>query len=362
MIELEHIGKRFGDVEAVKSISLAVAKGEFLSLLGPSGCGKTTTLRIIAGFEYPSSGQLRIAGRDMTRVPVEKRGLSMVFQNYALFPHLTVFENVAFGLRLKQIPKHEVEERVGKALDLVGLRGYGDRAPRQLSGGQQQRVSLARGLVVNPSVLLMDEPLSNLDLKLREQLRDEIRSLQRKLGITAVYVTHDQGEAMAMSDRIAVMHAGRIEQIGQPREVYERPQTTFVASFIGHCNLLRGKAEGPGTFRTAKGLRLRIPADAGVERGESRLAIRPEALEFDRPETNSAPSDWNRLTGRVTDVVYLGDVAHVSVVLTGNDGGEAETINATWRIARGQSIPVVGDTVHLLAPVADCVPVADGAA
>ncbi|MCW3474946.1 ABC transporter ATP-binding protein [Limobrevibacterium gyesilva] len=352
MIQLETIGKRFGDFEAVRSVSLTIGEGEFVSLLGPSGCGKTTTLRIVAGFETPSSGRLLIGGRDMTGVPVERRGLSMVFQNYALFPHLSVFENVAFGLKLKRIAKPEIEERVRKALDQVGLVGFDGRSPRQLSGGQQQRVSLARALVVNPSVLLMDEPLSNLDLKLREQLRSEIRSLQRSLGITAIYVTHDQDEAMAMSDRIAVMNAGRIEQVGAARDIYERPRTTFVASFIGQCNLLPGTLEGT-RFRTPRGLTMDVEAAAtsSFERGDIRLAIRPETIHFGEVAAG------NRLTARVADVVYLGDIAQVTVAPLNAGGAEAEPLVAAWRTLRGQATPAVGDRISLAVAPADCVPV-----
>jgi spermidine/putrescine ABC transporter ATP-binding subunit len=357
MIELDAIGKRFGMVDAVKSVSLTIAEGEFVTLLGPSGCGKTTTLRIVAGFESPTSGRLRIGGRDMRDVPVERRGLSMVFQNYALFPHLSVFENVAFGLRLKRVPKAEIETRVRKALDQVGLAHLGERSPRQLSGGQQQRVSLARGLVVNPKVLLMDEPLSNLDLKLREQLRDEIRTLQRRLGMTAVYVTHDQGEAMAMSDRIAVMNGGGIEQVGPPREIYERPSTSFVASFIGQCNLLPGTlSANEGLFHTARGLVLRVAGEPSPTRA-ALLAIRPESLRF-LNNGGETVGHGKLLTGQVADMVYLGDLAQIAVAIAA-EGGQGETLNAAWRITRGEPLPRIGDTVRLTVAAADCIPVCD---
>ena len=363
MIELNGIGKRFGAVEAVKSVSLHVGEGEFISLLGPSGCGKTTTLRLVAGFERPTSGSLHIANRDMTDVPIEQRGLSMVFQNYALFPHLTVSDNVAFGLKLRRLPKPEIEARVRQALDRVGLGQLGSRWPRQLSGGQQQRVSLARALVVNPSVLLMDEPLSNLDLKLREQLRDEIRSLQQELGITAIYVTHDQGEAMAMSDRIAVMNAGGIEQVGVPRDIYERPRTTFVASFIGHCNLMSGTLnESRAEFRTERGLAFSVASGSGdrPDQGNIRLAIRPEAVLFARAGQGEARSaSRNTFTGTVSDVIYLGNTAQVSVTLLTANGTEAETVNASWPIVRGEAIPAVGDTIRLSVSASDCIPVYD---
>src|SRR6187397_2918904 len=242
-IRLVDLAKHFRDVRAVDGVSLDIGAGEFFSLLGPSGCGKTTTLRMIGGFELPTGGRIELRGRDVTNDPPDKRPVNMVFQNYALFPHLDVGENIAFGLRRKNVDKADIKRRVHEALDLVHLAGYEKRKPNQLSGGQQQRVALARALVNRPNVLLLDEPLGALDLKLRRQLQIELKRIQSEVGITFVYVTHDQEEALTMSDRIAVMHQGRVEQLGTPEELYERPQTRFVADFIGTTNLLAGAIE-----------------------------------------------------------------------------------------------------------------------
>jgi spermidine/putrescine ABC transporter ATP-binding subunit len=283
-IRLEQVRKVFdGRVVAVDDVSLTVGEGEFFSLLGPSGCGKTTTLRLIAGFEAPDAGRLWIRGRDVTGVPPERRGTGMVFQNYALFPHRTVFENVAFGLRMRRVPRAEIARRVEAALRLVALEGLGDRRPAQLSGGQQQRVALARALVIEPAVLLCDEPLGALDKKLRQAMQFELKQLQRRIGVSLVYVTHDQEEALTMSDRIAVMHGGRVVQVGTPREIYERPATRFVSDFIGDSNLIDATVEaspgGGGALRTADGLRLRAPAGVGVAAGRRvTLAVRPERV------------------------------------------------------------------------------------
>jgi ABC-type Fe3+/spermidine/putrescine transport system ATPase subunit len=256
---LRGVSKRFGDQLAVDSVSLEIPGGAFATLLGPSGCGKTTTLRMIAGFYDPDQGDISLGDRRLNDLPVNRRGTAMVFQDYALFPHMTVHDNVAYGLRLAHIPKADVERRVHETLDFVGLGRLGDRHPSQLSGGQQQRVALARALVIEPQVLLLDEPLSNLDAKLREQLRWELRSLQQRLGMTFVYVTHDQEEALSMSDWVAVMNEGRVEQAGSPADVYFRPRTEFVAGFVGVANL--------------------VPAGAVAALGLSgTLCIRPEAL------------------------------------------------------------------------------------
>lgn len=359
MIELDALGKRFGNVDAVKSVTLNIEKGELVSLLGPSGCGKTTTLRMVAGFEAPTSGRLRIAGKDMTDVPVQNRGLSMVFQNYALFPHLTVAENVAFGLALRKLPKPEIAERVREGLQRVGLHNHDDRLPRQLSGGQQQRVALARALVVNPSVLLMDEPLSNLDLKLREQLRDEIRSIQRSLGITAIYVTHDQGEAMAMSDRIAVMNGGLVEQIGAPRDIYEHPATTFVAGFIGQCNIIDGRYDpASGEFRAAGGTLFHTARKPVTVAGHLRLAIRPESIRFE-PSQGAAVDEPNTFSGVIRDIVYLGDFVQVSVSTTPDGGGTGDILNILHRVQRDQPMPSAGETVTFSVSASDCLVVVD---
>ena len=257
-IKLDNVTKTFdGRVLAVDGVTLDIAAGEFFSLLGPSGCGKTTSLRMIAGFELPDSGRVHVAGRDITDLPVHKRDMGMVFQSYALFPHRTVAENVAFGLRMREVPKPDIERRVKAALAQVALTGLEERKPGQLSGGQQQRVALARALVVEPPVLLCDEPLGALDRKLRQQMQFELKELQKRLGVTLVFVTHDQEEALAMSDRIAVMNHGKVEQVGAPTEIYERPRTRFVADFIGEINIL----EEPGRARALRPEKIRLVQD-----------------------------------------------------------------------------------------------------
>lgn len=280
-IEIRGVSKRYGDMLAVDDVSIDIRRGEFLTLLGPSGCGKTTTLNMIAGFVTPTKGAIAIRGRPVTDLPPFERDTSMVFQSYALFPHMTVFDNVAFGLRMRKVTADEVRQRVGEALDKVHLTGLDRRFPRQLSGGQQQRVALARAIVTRPAVLLLDEPLSNLDLKLREAMRLELKSLQRDLGITSVYVTHDQGEALAMSDRVAVMNQGRVEQLGTPDDVYEAPASLFAASFVGATNLLHGtvkEADASGvTVELPGGGVVRARPGSGLARGDSAtVSIRPE--------------------------------------------------------------------------------------
>ena len=260
-IKLDQVTKTFdGRVMAVDAVTLDIAAGEFFSLLGPSGCGKTTSLRMIAGFEHPDSGRVHVGGRDITNLPVHRRDMGMVFQSYALFPHRTVAENVAFGLRMREVPKPEIERRVAAALAQVALTGFETRKPGQLSGGQQQRVALARALVVEPPVLLCDEPLGALDRKLRQQMQFELKELQKRLGVTLVFVTHDQEEALAMSDRIAVMNGGKVEQVGTPTEIYERPRTRFVADFIGEINIL----EGGGPLRALRPEKIRLVAPGGA--------------------------------------------------------------------------------------------------
>ncbi len=277
-IRLVDLEKHFGGVRAVDGVSLDVRAGEFFSLLGPSGCGKTTTLRMIGGFELPTGGTILLRDRDVTMDPPDKRPVNMVFQSYALFPHLDVGENVAFGLKRRKVEKAEITRRVGEALDLVRLGGYERRKPNQLSGGQQQRVALARALVNRPNVLLLDEPLGALDLKLRRQLQVELKRIQVEVGITFVYVTHDQEEALTMSDRIAVMHAGKVEQLGTPEELYERPTTRFVADFIGSTNLLHGRVEGDGRVRLDSG-DVAPAAHDGIAVGTTvELSVRPESI------------------------------------------------------------------------------------
>jgi putative spermidine/putrescine transport system ATP-binding protein len=280
-VSIEKLTKDYGQGLAVNGISIKIAEGEFISLLGPSGCGKTTTLKMIAGFEDATEGAIRFDGRDVVHMPVEKRDIGMVFQNYALFPHMTVEKNLAFGLEMRKIPKAEIRTRISKVLDMVQLAGYAERYPRQLSGGQQQRVALARALVIEPKILLLDEPLANLDAKLREEMRIFIRDLQRRVGITTVYVTHDQAEAMTMSDRVVVMFGGRIAQIGTPFDIYERPANLEVAEFVGQVNIVRGKvgkAAGRTVVSTAFG-EVDVAGDY-ADNTELALALRPEAVEL----------------------------------------------------------------------------------
>ena len=312
-VRLDAISKRFGATVAVDSVSLTVEPGEFLTLLGPSGCGKTTTLRVVAGLEEPTGGRVLIDDEDVTDRPPHARDITMVFQSYALFPHLTVFENVAYGLRVLRRPSDEVRHRVMEALALVGIGELGARQPAALSGGQQQRVALARALVLQPKVLLFDEPLSNLDAKLRKRMRDEIRALQRRTGITALYVTHDQAEALAVSDRIAVMAHGRVEQLGAPAEIYRRPATRFVADFIGEANLLPVEIvdRGPAGGRARLGsVSLAVP-DGPVTAGPATLVVRPEAIQIRSAAVTLPPAD--ALAGQVRQAAYLGAAAEYTV-------------------------------------------------
>ena len=307
-LELQELRKTFGPVVAVDGVTLSVADGEFFSLLGPSGCGKTTLLRTIAGIYTPDGGQILLGGRDIASVPMNARNTALVFQNYALFPHLTVFENIAFGLRMRGARTQVIRERVDAALELVHLKGFASRYPRQLSGGQQQRVALARALIIEPEVLLLDEPLSNLDAKLRETMRTEIREIQRRVGITTILVTHDIHEAFAMSDRIAVMNAGRVEQIGTPRDIYSRPSTRFAAEFSGPSNHLEGQitetGDGTAVARTGTGLELRLGGlNGSLKSGQTiRLMLRPERIRLCSGEGTLA----NRFSGTVEKSTYLG--------------------------------------------------------
>ncbi|HXV57818.1 MAG TPA: ABC transporter ATP-binding protein [Gaiellaceae bacterium] len=307
---LESLSKSFGDVEAVRGLTLEIGDGEFFSLLGPSGCGKTTTLRLVAGFEEPSSGRIFLGDREMTQVPAHKRPVNTVFQSYALFPHLNVADNVAFGLRFKNVGKAERKRRVAEALSLVRLEGFDRRKPSQLSGGQQQRVALARALVLEPAVLLLDEPLGALDAKLRRSLQLELKSIQQAVGITFVYVTHDQEEALTMSDRMVVMADGVIQQLGTPREVYEAPRTEFVADFLGVSNLMSARSAGPRRAQLGETVLLAEQGDEIAE-GDVRLTIRPERVLLEPAGREGV----NRLPGRVARVVYLGAVSQVFVEL-----------------------------------------------
>ena len=300
-VRLENITKRFGeDVVAVNDVSLTIERGKFFALLGPSGCGKTTTLRMIGGFEEPTSGTIFLGEREVTGLPPYRRDVNTVFQSYALFPHLSIFENVAFGLRRRGVKGDELARRVGEAMELVGVAAMAKRKSRQLSGGQQQRVALARALVNRPRVLLLDEPLGALDLKLRKQLQLELKRIQHEVGITFVHVTHDQEEAMTMADSIAVMGEGSIEQLGSPTELYEHPRTAFVAGFLGASNLLCGTAAGDGLVRLDGGTEVRVPPDALAGRtGRVAVGVRPEKVRL-------APGEVNSLFGTVTERAYIG--------------------------------------------------------
>jgi spermidine/putrescine transport system ATP-binding protein len=309
-IALEGVSKRFGRAEAVRDVNIAIREGEFFSLLGPSGCGKTTTLRMIAGFEIPDEGRIVLQGQDVTAVTPNRRPINMVFQQYALFPHMSIYDNVAFGLKVKRVSRSEHRERIEEMLRVVELEGLERRRPRQLSGGQQQRVALARALVNRPAALLLDEPLGALDVKLRRQMQFELKRIQHELGTTFVYVTHDQEEALAMSDRIAVMNGGRVEQIGGPREIYDHPKTAFVADFIGSLNALDVTVDelvgGYALARLGEGERVVVPVETSVRGGDSlRVAVRPERVELGA-DGDPAPEGGSRLEGTVSEVVFLG--------------------------------------------------------
>jgi spermidine/putrescine transport system ATP-binding protein len=324
-VTIERVTKRFDDVVAVDDLSLEIEPGSFYALLGPSGCGKTTTLRMIGGFEEPTEGRIYLGDREVSALPSYKRDVNTVFQSYALFPHLSIFENVAFGLRRKGVSRGEISERVNEALELVDLGAFGKRKPNQLSGGQQQRVALARALVNRPRVLLLDEPLGALDLKLRKQMQLELKRIQHEVGITFVHVTHDQEEAMTMADQIAVMNAGQIEQLGTPSELYETPRTAFVAGFLGVSNLIQGDVRGD-VVEAAKGIRLEVKALNGA-RGTISVGVRPEKIHLNGSEVN-------RIPGRVVESAYIGvatqyvvdtDVGRLMVFAQNTQGG-ADTI------------------------------------
>ena len=348
-LRLQTVRKAFAGTAAVDGITLDVQPGEFLTLLGPSGCGKTTTLNLIAGFEQPDGGSIHLAGRAVDRLPPFRRDIGLVFQDYALFPHMTVTENVGFGLRMRNVPKPDVAKRAEEALALVRLPHVGARRPLELSGGQRQRVALARALVIRPAVLLLDEPLSNLDLKLREDMRLEIVSLQRRLGITTVLVTHDQGEALAVSDRIAVMNRGRIEQIGSPDDVYERPATCFVASFMGTTNFIPGRAEAAAAagaacpVRTTAGAITAMACSEVLAGQDVTVAVRPERLRVSR-QTEGAG-----LAATVRQHVYLGDRTEVHVTLAGGTSCVLQLANDGQR----QPMPI-GEAILLTADASDC--------
>jgi iron(III) transport system ATP-binding protein len=350
---LEALTKKFasrdgmGEVTAVDQVSLTIQKGEFVTLLGPSGCGKTTTLRLIAGFELPSSGKLVLEGQDITNQAPNKRDMALVFQSYALFPHMNVFDNVAYGLHLRKLSRAEIQRRVDATLDMIGLGQLGKRRPNQLSGGQQQRVALARALVMEPRVLLFDEPLSNLDAKMRVQMRGEIHRLQRRLNITTIYVTHDQIEAMAMSDRIVVMNLGRIEQIGTPEEIYRCPQSHFVADFIGRANFVaatctekHGEMVTLSVFGTSVTLRTAVPVAPG---GQASVLLRPEAIKL--------RSDPSLPQATIEQTMYLGSEIEYVILLDGQRLTVSENDPRVSQIfAEGEKVGVsfITEALHVL--------------
>jgi spermidine/putrescine transport system ATP-binding protein len=359
-VRLVEVTKSFGpDVLAVDHVSLDVLDGEFFSLLGPSGCGKTTTLRMIGGFEEPTSGIIELQGEDVTWLPPYKRNVNTVFQNYALFPHLSVYENVAFGLRRRKVDGAEIKRRVAEMLDLVELRGFDKRKPGQISGGQAQRVALARALINRPAVLLLDEPLGALDLKLRKQMQIELKRIQQDVGITFIYVTHDQEEAMTMSDRICVMNRGRYEQMGTPEELYERPATRFVASFLGASNLLPGTVEETsgryGIVRLRDGSAVRVPRAQLEDRRDVDVGVRPEKIRLGDAVDGDAAADsahgkpatpdaWNSLRGRIRSTAYTGVSTQYQVAL--GDGHEVEVYEQN--LERGGTPRQAGQEVRLL--------------
>lgn len=338
-VRLDAVRKTYGDVVAVAGVDLEVRAGEFFSMLGPSGSGKTTTLRMIAGFELPTAGRVLLDGRDVSRLPPYDRDVNTVFQDYALFPHMTVADNVGYGLMIRKVRGEERRARVAEALDMVRLEGYGGRKPGQLSGGQRQRVALARAIVNRPRVLLLDEPLGALDLKLRQQMQSELKAIQGHLGITFVYVTHDQDEALAMSDRIAIFDKGRIEQVGTPAEVYERPATAFVAGFVGTSNVLEGTVATEVTGRPGS------------------YTVRPEKIHLG-PSGGPVPAGWVAIEGVVRDVVYLGSDTryHVSLDL----GGELEVIKQNVTTSSMEALALKGQRVRLVWDRRHTLPVATG--
>jgi spermidine/putrescine ABC transporter ATP-binding subunit len=343
-VELIDITKVYGSLPIVNSVRLSIRRGEFITLLGPSGCGKTTTLKMIAGFVEPTAGEIRIKGELVNEKPPYMRNTSMVFQNYALFPHLTIFENVAFGLRLRKYAKEEIERKVREALELVQLPGVERRYPRELSGGQQQRVALARALVIEPDVLLLDEPLSSLDLKLRQALRLEIKSIQRMIGITTIYVTHDQGEALVMSDEVVVMDQGKIMQSGPPIEVYERPANEFVARFLGEANILSGRVQSTmnddALVALHDGLSIITSTNLGAQiakNAEVRISIRPERIYV----SSSTTRKTNSFRGRIEEVIYSGSEVRYQVSV------QAHRLVIDKKIEELSALRSVGEDVYV---------------
>ncbi|MCX7027730.1 MAG: ABC transporter ATP-binding protein [Spirochaetes bacterium] len=327
-VSLVNLTKKFksldgsGEVVAVNSINLEIKTGELVTILGPSGCGKTTTLRMVAGFEFPTAGPIMIGGRDVAPVPPNKRGISMVFQSYALFPHLNIYENIAYGLRVQKLPASEISARMKAILELMQLTSMAKRFPSQVSGGQQQRIALARAIIIEPSVLLFDEPLSNLDAKLREYMRDEVRKLQKRLGITSLYVTHDQEEAMAISDRIVIMQDGSIRQVGTPRQIYEHPGSKFVANFMGKANFLPVTVLGrEGEIAVVgiegKTLRIQRPGQSAPQGGAGTLVVRPEAIRLSRLPEGEKNAAGSTLVGTIDHMTYFGNIARYEISAAG---------------------------------------------
>jgi putative spermidine/putrescine transport system ATP-binding protein len=353
-LELRQVTKQFGTFLAVKDFSIDVERGEFVSFLGPSGCGKTTTLRMIAGFIEPSSGDILIRGQKVNGVPPYRRDTGMVFQNYALFPHMTVYDNIAFGLRYRKVPKDEIKKRVREMLELVRLPDVEGRKPSQLSGGQQQRIALARAMVIKPKVLLFDEPLSNLDAKLREKLRVELRQIQQEVGITSIFVTHDQEEALALSDRIVVMNQGEVTQIGTPFEIYEKPSTEFVGGFIGQSNFLSGTvaavASDSLTIQLADGISVGAQKAASVNPGDKvKVLIRAERIDLKiQPNTAHLASETNVIKGTIENFSYLGGNAHYYLKL--ENGQSVFVIEQT----AGKTMFERGDTTFLVFGFHNC--------
>jgi putative spermidine/putrescine transport system ATP-binding protein len=352
-LELTGVQKKFGEVAAVLDFNLAAARGEFVSFLGPSGCGKTTTLRMIAGFERPTAGAITVDGEDITNRSPNQRNVGMVFQSYALFPNMTVAGNIGFGLKIRKRSGADIAKRVEELLAMIHLEGRGDRYPWQLSGGQQQRVALARALAIEPQVLLLDEPLSALDAKIRISLRKEIRSIQRQLGITTVYVTHDQEEALSLSDRVVVMSEGRIEQIGTPFEIYNFPATPFVASFVGTLNLVNvGVVDASAGRVSLASQEVRTAKPIAVARAGDRvtLAVRPEGIDLGDGEAG-----WNRLHGTLDDINFLGSVVRLRLALDdGGDGSPPTAITLDTFNEPHLRLPTVGESITVSFPPEAC--------
>ncbi len=341
-ISLRNLTRLYGEVRALDKANLEIEAGEFITLLGPSGSGKTTTLMMIAGFVIPTSGDILIDSHSIVSIPTYKRNLGMVFQNYSLFPHMNVYKNISFPLEMRRLKKKEIEPRVQTALELVRLPGFESRRANQLSGGQQQRIALARALVFEPSVLLLDEPLGALDLKLRQELQIELKRLHERLGVTIIYVTHDQSEALTMSDRIVVMNFGAIQQVGSPEELYKRPSNRFVADFVGESNFLSGKGQLEGEkviLETGDGLRfVGIIGEGDLDPDDVTMVIRPESI-VPIVDSNSLP---NSFEGEIDEVIYLGEIAKYTVKL-----GDETSVNAKWQVRAGTNMLKRGDTVRV---------------